>query len=537
MRIQTYLSARMKLACVLCLVLALLAVANSSTAQTTGGGPGDPVPVVDMGVGTKAIVVRLDFAGREQVSLTSAKMVVGRAHGHIGDPPLLQVRLLDQQGQLIEAYNALNPLWAYRWDAGREHRITLPRASGRFVLPFSTNLETMRLVDIPLNRPLIDVDLRPSIRTFCQANLRDPDCKVADLALSLAVLNPPARMQFGPTATVTIRTTVRDIASPPAGALSAHVTRTLTADAGLSVSPTTPVAADLAVNGATPQTLDQQISVSCLRPGRHRVTLNGAVEVGRPAYIVETNTANNRAEASFTVDCVAPIYASDSLDLRDRVVVGAPYVYGGQSFTLGADAVVRGSVEASGNAFLRSRARIEGDLTLAGTLQRQDGVVITGAVRQGTSVLALGLPTQSVVAGTTNLTVANGQSASWAPGSYGDGMVRARGTLTLRAGTYTFRSLRFEPDTRLILSPGAGTIQVNVVDALEFGDRAQVEGGSPTTVTFYTNSAGQVRVGTNVLFRGLLIAPQGELHVFSRTTTTAQLWAKRIIIEPDVATQ
>jgi PKD repeat protein len=235
-------------------------------------------------------------------------------------------------------------------------------------------------------------------------------------------------------------------------------------------------------------------------------------------------------EATPALGC---LHATDSLDLRDRTVVSATNVFGGHYFELGADAHVAGNVTVDGNAFLRSRARVDGDVTLAGTLQQQTGVVIGGILTQGADVTIAPVPTQSVSFGSVNLTVNNDQIAAWSPGSYRDGMVRARGSAVLSAGVYNFRALTIEPDAKLILDTSAGAITVNIAQALEFGDRSKISAGDSAAVSFYTNASGTVRVGTDVVFNGSIVAPYAQVQVFSRTALNGCLAARQIVIEPD----
>lgn len=160
--------------------------------------PSEPVPSLDLDDPTKSIVVLLDFEGRERVSLRVVKVVRNRPHGRVGDPPLLGIRLLDRGGRVLEEFNAWHPLWAFvggeeRGEFFSEQLIILPRATGRFILPFSLNFKTMEVIDKALNnRLLISVDLEPAILLFCQQNPGDLDCQtkpsqqLPDLIVSLS---------------------------------------------------------------------------------------------------------------------------------------------------------------------------------------------------------------------------------------------------------------------------------------------------------------------------------------------------------------
>ncbi|MCS7158704.1 MAG: hypothetical protein N0A16_13405 [Blastocatellia bacterium] len=187
--------------------------------------PSEPVPTLDLDDPTKSIVVLLDFEGRDRVSLRVAKVVRNRPHGRVGDPPLLGIRLLDRGGRVLQEFNAWHPLWAFVGGEGSgeffsEQRIILPRATGRFVLPFSLDFKTMEVVDKALNnRLLISVDLEPAILLFCQQNPTDPDCQakpsqqLPDLTVSLG---GPSAARPGEEIGTRLEIKVRNIGGAPA---------------------------------------------------------------------------------------------------------------------------------------------------------------------------------------------------------------------------------------------------------------------------------------------------------------------------------
>jgi len=227
------------------------------------------------------------------------------------------------------------------------------------------------------------------------------------------------------------------------------------------------------------------------------------------------------------------LHASQSVKIRDRATVEGSVSSGGY-VEIGAKARVEGNVVAEGDAFLRWRARVEGDVTLGGRLRRQPDVVITGELNEGASVTVPDIPEQEVVYGTHNVTVKNGESETWAPGDYKDGTVRIRGKAVLTAGTYNFRDLRIEPKATLVLDTSGGEIVVNVDRQLELEDRSQIRMEGDNMVTFYTNDEGTLKIGADVTFRGAIIAPHAEVHVFSRTVFEGHIAAKRIVLEPEV---
>lgn len=153
----------------------------------------EPVPEFDFQVQatSKSIAVNLDFVGREQVSLNSAAVNYGQSYARLGDPPLLRVRLLDNDGNLVEEHNAWHPLWEFVWNNGKESRIVRDAGTGTFVFPFSRNLKTMEVIDLSTQKKLITVDLRSSaIIPFCKQHPNDQDCLSYFVYLPL-ITRPP----------------------------------------------------------------------------------------------------------------------------------------------------------------------------------------------------------------------------------------------------------------------------------------------------------------------------------------------------------
>ena len=230
----------------------------------------------------------------------------------------------------------------------------------------------------------------------------------------------------------------------------------------------------------------------------------------------------------------AQMLAAESLMVSDRSqVVTDPEgdIFVGQSFELGADAEMLANMFVNGDVTLRSRAKIDGDLTLLRNLNRQDGTTVTGAINRGVASVIPSLPVLSFAVGTENLTVPNDQEATWEPGAYGDATVRARGTLYLKKGKYFFRSLNFEPDSEIFLLNSLDDTEIYVENNLNFGSRMSFRGRTKH-LRIYSNSQSTVNLGPDLSFSGTLVVPRGEVQVFSRTSSLT-IGAKRIRVEPD----
>lgn len=226
-----------------------------------------------------------------------------------------------------------------------------------------------------------------------------------------------------------------------------------------------------------------------------------------------------------------------SMTLNDRDVVTTPSFFSGNPFTLGADARVTADVLVSGNGLLRSRARINGSLTLSGTLQRQDGTTVTGTITTGASVPPRTLPTHAVPVGTTDFNIANGQTVTLTPGTFRDLNVGAGGTAVLPGGTYNFRSITVQPGGRILPGGGTAPIAVNVQGSLQFGtinagDRTTIGGAPSNRMNFYANGT-SVSIGTDVTFTGTVLAPNANVQIASRVLYSGCVAGATLVVQPD----
>jgi acetyltransferase-like isoleucine patch superfamily enzyme len=155
-----------------------------------------------------------------------------------------------------------------------------------------------------------------------------------------------------------------------------------------------------------------------------------------------------------------------------------------------------------------------------------------------TQQLAMNSPSviinKTIPYGITDLYIANDVTDLWKPGNYHTGTVKARGTVTLTAGTYNFKELIFEPNTKIILDTTNGMININVADHLSFGDNFTIVNNNSSGINFYTNVTDTVTIGTNSNFVGSLMAPNSKIVINSRTNIIGNLLGDSIQIEPDV---
>lgn len=233
------------------------------------------------------------------------------------------------------------------------------------------------------------------------------------------------------------------------------------------------------------------------------------------------------------------IFSTTATTLADRTRIADGSVGSNGPVTIGNDGIINGNVTAGGDVQVGDRTRIQGDVTTAGLIRRSasGGSTISGAAKESSSYTPLTIATITVTPNTSDVTVANDATQSLAPGTYGVVTLRARSKVTLSSGVYQVAQLLIEPDVTLTFNQAAGVVDVRVRDNLSFGDRTIVKIGTSAPgilAKFYSHQTSEVRVGTDIVFLPVaLSAPNGTLHVYSRTNVVGSLRGKTVIVEPD----
>jgi hypothetical protein len=147
---------------------------------------------------------------------------------------------------------------------------------------------------------------------------------------------------------------------------------------------------------------------------------------------------------------------------------------------------------------------------------------VKGILREHTAVPAQAITVRTGTSGGADLTVAGGTSSTIAPGPYGNTVVRAGATLVLAtSGLYRFKSLQFEPDTRLSVLGGSNPSVLAVEGNVSFGDRFKMDsGGGPrlqqSQVQIYSNGTAAT-VGFDAFLAGTLAAPSALVTLQDRS--------------------
>jgi hypothetical protein len=273
--------------------------------------------------------------------------------------------------------------------------------------------------------------------------------------------------------------------------------------------------------------LDRDLNFSSIQPGQ-QVSL-GVITRND----LNTNTVTVNSSAS-TLPCVL---SNTSISMLDRATIVANQIYAEDMLTMGADSAITGSVLGRDDGKMDYRSRINGNLSLIGTLLLERGTV-TGQLRENTPVTQQAVVASFVSDSTPNYTVSWDQALTLPPGRYGNVVVMDRGRLRLDgAGAYSFANLSFASDSKLELSTLQGEFNIETDDSLVFGDRFVMQapnGGlvDGSRIFFYTNAPTLI-VPYDVVLRGQLWAPNANVTVRDRAVVHGCLRARQIGLSYD----
>jgi hypothetical protein len=264
-----------------------------------------PIPAIPKETDAKSLVADVLFDSRLDATPVSAEVRYGAAHSHLGDPPLLRLEVLDENGALLDEFNAWHPLWAFVEDSvGSESRIILDQANGTFIVPFDRDAVTMTITDAPLAEPVVEIDLTGAITEFCTDNPEDPSCRVGDLAVTrVEATSVPSLLLVDGSGEVTVETDVTNLG--PSTPMDATVSYSVTADAGVTINPTAGTS-EHALDLNESETDARDYEVSCVEPGLHDITFTSSIAPSHAADI-DLMSDNNLNSEVVTVDCVVPI--------------------------------------------------------------------------------------------------------------------------------------------------------------------------------------------------------------------------------------
>lgn len=235
------------------------------------------------------------------------------------------------------------------------------------------------------------------------------------------------------------------------------------------------------------------------------------------------------------------VLSKENTDIRDRVKVKGGCVGSEMYVDIGCDAVVNGDVYSGRSMFLRERDTIRGNAAAGEVVNKQNPntVVVTGTVRSHAQLEIPQAATIVVNPGTKDTTVQNFGTIDLAPGSYRDFHAFSNSIVILHSGNYTFNTFVVEPDVNIICKiDKIERLNLDVQTELRFADRTimDFDFGTvyPHSIKMYSAQTGMVFIGNDCQIYGDLVAPNAEVHLYSRTDFYGSIYGKKAVLEPEV---
>jgi MYXO-CTERM domain-containing protein len=225
------------------------------------------------------------------------------------------------------------------------------------------------------------------------------------------------------------------------------------------------------------------------------------------------------ATAVERVDVRATLYATNGVQVRDRArtlrpPAGSPgaVINAGTSQTgIGVNARV-GDIISRGSVFISTGSTVTGSIRTAGTVTRQQPSTVTGPITQMIPNLAVpAAPAFETVTfpGGANVNAMQGQTVTLAPGSFGRINVFSGGTLRFSTGRYRINFLDLGPQSTVVLTSGAGPVEIFVRDGMIH--RGQITDVTGRPENLRVTYLGTAAVFLETSFRGWFSAPNAAL--------------------------
>ncbi len=178
-----------------------------------------------------------------------------------------------------------------------------------------------------------------------------------------------------------------------------------------------------------------------------------------------------------------------------------------------------------------------GDVTTAGRIDLQDGVLVDGTRAVSTPVTAttekLELTWPSITAPTVNLEP-DKQGGTLAPGAYSGLVLKSRSEVTLTAGNYYFDDISTEPESRIRLDVALGPIVITVRNSATLKGQILGTEASYKRTLWVLLGAGTTYAETPL--HGTWVAPNGRVELRCPNDNSAHrgaVFAKQIQISSD----
>ena len=160
-----------ELHCRKAIVVVLMLLTTWTNAQAYDNNPMTAfVPQPGFATNSHSLIMQLRFVDQTTIGFLSSVYKATPARTHIGDPPLLEVIMLDDKGELIDGFNHWHPFRVRQRDeVGQESMSIIEKQASDFVLPYHPDLSKVVVSDIELNQVVVEIDAKPIYQSLCQS--------------------------------------------------------------------------------------------------------------------------------------------------------------------------------------------------------------------------------------------------------------------------------------------------------------------------------------------------------------------------------
>ena len=253
-------------------------------------------------------------------------------------------------------------------------------------------------------------------------------------------------------------------------------------------------------------------------PGDHDGDATGSDGVGAPGqqFVVSYDIPENHRPRDFALIAQRSISLGEGAQtLSEGDGFAALANVGAQQLQLGEDAE-SGSIISLGDVSLGGRARVHGDVSSAGTVQKvgQPAGSVDGTTTEHATIGTRHIERTVVFPGTMAAAKELSGAAAdetLAPGYYESLSIEGDARVTLPSGEYYFDQLHIGPRATLVLDDGGGPISIYVREKLETEGAWEHEGDEVARLTLVYLGANDVQLHRE--FQGTLIAPSAKLEL------------------------
>lgn len=180
------------------------------------------------------------------------------------------------------------------------------------------------------------------------------------------------------------------------------------------------------------------------------------------------------------------------------------------------------------------RSQLNGNIASSGLINLGQNAEIRGTVSEKIEIQDMVIDGEASP-GIKNISLSNGGAITLLPGKYGSLEMDSRSSVYLSAGVYHFKDISMATDTKIYADISSGLVFIKVQDDMSVEERSSVEliGNSDASMVRFDISGNSVSFGTDVMWKGVMAAPQANVNIRERMDWTGSLFARYLKCNTD----